>query len=295
MDGGRPETQARPLLGHATTASGPTAPVPSMPPVPSLPSLPSTGPTAARRRVPLRTTCAQPHPCPLPVRLSVLSRVPLFAGLTRGQLVAIDHRMVSLSWARDDVLYRAGDPADHLYVMATGRAKASRTAPTGQEVVVDLLAPGALVGGLQAAGHARYEETVRALTTTCALRIDVADFRELLTQHPAIALRVIDETAALLAQARRAVTDQATTPVAQRVAGTLLRLADTFGQDRASGATLLELPLSRADLAGMTGSTPESVSRVMSRLRREGVIDSGRRWTAVLDRDRLAAVAAGEA
>ncbi|MEO8556770.1 MAG: helix-turn-helix domain-containing protein, partial [Actinomycetota bacterium] len=55
--------------------------------------------------------------------------------------------------------------------------------------------------------------------------------------------------------------------------------------------TLLQLPLSRADLAGMVGSTTESVSRVMSRLRTEGIIDSGRRWTAVLDRDRLAATA----
>jgi CRP-like cAMP-binding protein len=41
----------------------------------------------------------------------------------------------------------------------------------------------------------------------------------------------------------------------------------------------------------MVGSTEESVSRVMSRLRKEGIIDSGRRWTAVLDRDRLAATA----
>ncbi len=272
MDGGRPGGRARPV-----------------------PPLPRTGPpTAARRRVPLRTTCAQPHPCPLPVRLSVLSRVPLFAGLTRGQLVAIGHRMESLSWARDDVLCRAGEPADHLYVMATGRAKATRTTTTGQDVVVDLLVPGDLVGGPRAAGQATYGETVRALTTTCALRIDVAHFRALLTQHPALALRVVDQTAALLAQERRDLSAQATTPLAPRVAGMLLRLADRCGQGRTAGATPVELPLSRADLAGMTGSTPEAVSRVMTRLRAAGVIDAGRGWTAVVDRDRLAAVAAGD-
>lgn len=249
--------------------------------------------TTPRRRVPLRTTCAQPHACPIRVRLAVLERVPLLAGLTRGQLVRLDHQMVSLSWARDDVIYHAGDPAEHLYVMATGSAKATRTAANGQEVVVDLLAPGDLFGGPQVPGQATYPETVRALTTTCALRIDVTAFRALLAEYPSVALRVLDDTAALLAQARADVTDQATTPVAQRVAGTLLRLADKFGHDRVTGATLIELPLSRADLAGLTGSTPESVSRVMSRLRKDGVIDSGRRWTAVLDRDRLAAVAAG--
>lgn len=47
------------------------------------------------------------------------------------------------------------------------------------------------------------------------------------------------------------------------------------------------LPLSRADLAGLAGPTPVSVSRVMSRWKKEGLIDSGRRWTALLDRSRL--------
>lgn len=82
--------------------------------------------------------------------------------------------------------------------------------------------------------------------------------------------------------------------MAQRVATTLLRLVEKFGQDRAGGATLIQLPLSRADLAGMTGSTPESVSRVMSQLRKDGIIESGRRWTSVLDHDRLAAVGGAE-
>lgn len=248
-----------------------------------------------RRRVPLRSTCAQPHHCPLPVRMKVLGQVPLFAGLSHEDLVGIDHRMVSLSWAEDDPLYTAGDVAEHLYVMAAGRAKVSRPTPNGQDVVVDLLAPGDLFGGMHTLGQPTYPETVRALTTTCALRIDTRAFRDVMTQHPEVALRVVDDVTALLAQARADVTAQSTATVAQRVATTLLRLAEKFGQDSSSGATLIQLPLSRTDLAGMTGSTPESVSRVMSQLRKDGIIDSGRRWTAILDGDRLLATVAASA
>ena len=116
----------------------------------------------------------------------------------------------------------------------------------------------------------------------------------MLTEHPTVALRVLDDVAARLALARSDLGRHSTDTVAQRVAATLLRLADKLGQERADdGGTLLQIPLSRADLAGMTGSTPESVSRVMSQLRKNQVIDSGRRWTAVLDRDRLTDVAAG--
>ena len=71
------------------------------------------------------------------------------------------------------------------------------------------------------------------------------------------------------------------------MARVLLRLADKLGEDRGSEGIMLEVPLSRADLAGLARSTPESVSRVMSRWKKAGIIDSGRRWTAVLDRPRL--------
>jgi CRP-like cAMP-binding protein len=75
-------------------------------------------------------------------------------------------------------------------------------------------------------------------------------------------------------------------PVDQRVASTLVRLADKFGQPDEVGF-LIQLPLSRQDLAQMTGSTPETVSRVLSEFKREGLIRTGREWVALLDQDAL--------
>jgi CRP/FNR family transcriptional regulator, nitrogen oxide reductase regulator len=252
-----------------------------------------SGDGAARRHVPLRSTCAQPHQCPRPVRMKVLSQVPYFAGLAEDELEDIDRRMVSLSWAEGDPLYEAGTPADHLYVLAAGRVRVTQPTPTGQEVLTDILTPGELFGALSTLGEQEYPETAEAMTTSCALRIDPDAFRGVLTEHPQVALRVLDDVAGRLSRARSDVGRISTGTVAQRVATTLLRLADKLGQDRAGGGTLLQVPLSRADLAGMTGSTPESVSRVMSRLGKDGVIETGRRWTAVLDRDRLQGIADG--
>ncbi|MGW8590150.1 Crp/Fnr family transcriptional regulator [Dietzia sp. NPDC055343] len=252
---------------------------------------------AARRVTPLRPTCAQPHACPEPVRLAVLRHTPFFADLDADGIADVDRHSVALSWGAGDAVYTEGDSAGHLYLVAHGRAKAYRDTEDGRTVVVDLLAPGDVFGGFDTLGRPVYGETVEAFDTLCALRISAEDFRELLVRYPAVALRVVDDLAGQLGESRTTVMHQSTRTVAERVAGTLLRIADKFGESRTGfgdgGApgTLLQLPLTRADLAGMTGSTPESVSRVMSRLRREGIIDSGRRWTAVLDRDGLEAVA----
>ncbi|RPF28959.1 Crp/Fnr family transcriptional regulator [Georgenia muralis] len=245
----------------------------------------------ARRHVPLRSTCAQPHRCAPDVRLAVLRQVPYFRGLTEDELAGVDARMVSLSWAEGDRLYTAGEPAEHLFVVAAGRVKLTRTGAGGTEVITDVLAPGDLLGALSTLGEPTYAESAVALTTTCALRIGPAAFREVLTERPAVALRVLDDLAGRLARARSDV-GRSGESVAARVATVLLRLADRMGQERPGGGVLIQVPLSRADLAAMAGSTPESVSRVMSRWRSDGLVDSGRRWTALLDRDGLARIAA---
>ncbi|WP_141321805.1 Crp/Fnr family transcriptional regulator, partial [Cellulomonas uda] len=98
-----------------------------------------------------------------------------------------------------------------------------------------------------------------------------------------------------LARAHDDIGGQSTDTVPQRVATALLRLADKVGRDRPGEGLLLEVPLSRADLAALARTTPESVSRVMSGWKQQGVVASGRRWTAILDRDRLEQEARGSA
>ncbi|NMR21165.1 Crp/Fnr family transcriptional regulator [Cellulomonas fimi] len=225
--------------------------------------------------------------------MDVLRHVPYFAGLSDRELTEIDSHLTALSWAQGDPLYRAGEPAEHLFVLASGRVKLSQPSVAGTPVVTDVLVPGRLFGAMSLLGDSVHGESAQALVTTCALRIDQPSFRAVLAGHPEVTLRVLDDVAGRLARARSRVGRQTTDTVAQRVAAVLLDLVDELGQERASGGTLLQLPLSRADLAGMAGSTPESVSRVMSALRKEGVVDSGRRWTAVLDVPRLREVAAG--
>ncbi|MDQ2662183.1 MAG: Crp/Fnr family transcriptional regulator [Actinomycetota bacterium] len=226
------------------------------------------------------------------MRMRILAQVPIFAGLTDDELDRLDRRMVSLSWAEGDELYAAATPAQYLYVVAAGHVKLLQPVSNGPDAVVDIVGPGELFGSLDVVGRPVHTETAEALSTTCALRIDTHAFREVLLEYPQVALRVLDDVTALLRGARVDASEHPTSTVAQRVATTLLRLADKFGQPGASGeGTLIQLPLSRADLAAMTGSTPESVSRAMSRFRSGGLIDSGRRWTSILDRDQLAALA----
>lgn len=248
---------------------------------------PSAG---SRRMIPLREITL-PHQCPRPVRMYVLARTPYFRGLSEDQLDSIDRRMSAGTYAAGQNLYRAGDRADSLYVVAEGRVKLTQTTAEGSHTVTDVLVPGELFGAMGSLGEPYHLQSASALVGTCALRIDQAAFRQVLSENSEVAVRVLDDVAVRLHRAHQDISGQSTHTVPQRVATALLRLADKLGEDRGAEGIMLEVPLSRADLAGLARSTPESVSRVMSRWKKDGIIDSGRRWTALLDRDRLEQVA----
>ncbi|QYF75425.1 Crp/Fnr family transcriptional regulator [Cryobacterium sp. PAMC25264] len=220
----------------------------------------------------------------------ILEQIVLFQELSGDDLASIGTRMTSLAWSAGEALFSAGEPAEHVYLLAVGQAKTFRTTATGARTSLDFFGSGDVLGGLTWAGGSDYTETALALVTTCALQIDAGAFREVMLAHPSVALGVLDVVSGRLTRARSAEQDQASATVTERVASGLLRLADIFGvPGDASGSTLIQLPLTRADLAAMAGTSAESVSRSMSRLRRAGLIETGRRWTAVLDADGLRA------
>ena len=245
-----------------------------------------------RRTTPLAHTCDAPHHCPLPLRVDVLAHAPYFRHLDRTAVEAIERRMHVQAYAEGEVVHRTGTPADGMFILATGTVKVLRPSLGGADVLVDVITPGTLFGSVAALGHATHPDTAQALTVSCALRIGAEDFRAVLEEHPRVALVVLGDLAGRLEQAQQTVRRLSGGTVEQRVASTLLALADKVGEPRGD-ALLLQLPLTRGDLAAMTGTTTESVSRTLSRLRRRGIVETGRRWTAVADREALAALAAG--
>lgn len=154
-------------------------------------------------------------------------------------------------------------------------------------MLLDFLGPGEHFGSLAKLGDATYREDVTAQTPVCVLFTTAAGFQELLHRYPAVALATLEMVAGRLRSAQSVIEQLSAYPVEHRVAATLLHLADKSGKEK-DGHTLIDMPLSRQDIADMTGAKVETVSRIMSEFRREELIDSGRRWISVLDRDGLA-------
>lgn len=246
-----------------------------------------------RRKSPVEPETIEPHMCSIDLRLQILQRVPFFAMLPSEAIEQINARFRDQGFAEEEPIFYAGDSAARLYVVASGKVKLMRHTLTGQDVLLEILAEGDFFGSLFMLGDDTYPDTAVAQTTVCALGIDAEDFRAIMTQNPAVALAVLDITAARLREAHEAIRQISAYSTEQRIAYTLLKLAEKLGEQQDVGL-LIQMPLSREDIAGMVGSTPETASRILSAFQKEGLIETGRQWVAITDRDRLREIAAAE-
>lgn len=220
--------------------------------------------------------------CTIEHRLEVLRAVPFFRHLSLDELQPINDRFQSRAFAGQQAIYTAGTPAERLYVVAHGKVKLVRHTVRGQDVLLDIVGPGELFGSLAALGDREYTDAAQAQSSACVLSIDSADFEMILERSASVALAVLKVVAGRLQEAHEAISQISTMPVEVRVAAALVKLAEKLGVESAEGV-LIQSPLSRQDLAAMVGATVESVSRVMSEFRRQGLIAGGRGWVAVRD------------
>lgn len=247
---------------------------------------------SSKRKTPIEFEQVEQQLCTIDLRLTILSKVPFFRGLNEKEIGEVNRLFVERGFSEGETVYLAGDPAERLYVVADGNVKLLQHSLSGQNVMLDVLKPGEFFGSLSILGDSEYTETAVAQTGCCALSIGADAFRDILQDYPQVALKLIDIMAGRLASAHEMIRQLSSHSVEQRIAHVLMKLADKLGQEKEIGL-LIELPLSRGDLAEMVGTTTESASRVMSQFQKEGLIRSGRRWVAITDREGLQAYREG--
>ncbi len=232
--------------------------------------------------------------CSVDLRLRILHGLPFFADLSHADIEQINRLFREYGYAPNETICLAGDPAERLFVVADGRVKLMRHSLSGKNVLLDMLTPGEFFGSLAPLSDDVYADSAEAQTPSCVLSIRTSDFRRLLEKHPKVALKVLEITATRLREAQERVRQLSALTVEGRVASVLLVLGKKLGK-RTDVGLLIESPLTRDDLAAMTGTTAESASRVMSQFQKDGLIETGRKWVSILDQKALEQVAGAEA
>jgi CRP/FNR family transcriptional regulator, nitrogen oxide reductase regulator len=186
--------------------------------------------------------------------------------------------------------FHQGDPALVLYVLVRGQVKFTQLTAEGHQVIVRLIGPGETFGAVAALGDAHHPASAQATGGCTALGWDSETIGRLMEQHHPIALNALRFLAGRVQEFQERFRELATERVERRVAHALLRLARQVGRQTDRGL-LIDLSLSRQDIAEMTGTTMFTASRLLSAWEQQGIIESGRERVVILKPEDLQAIA----
>lgn len=222
--------------------------------------------------------------------MQVVRNVPLFASLREREWEDVANLLNGICFPRDAYVFFEGDPPDYLYIVWMGRIKLVRHSPDGRDVVLDVLGPGRMMGELAVFEGAPYSQTAQTMEESALITIARTDFLYLLERYPSVALAVINELGRRLRVANDLVQSLAVDRVDRRIARALLRLS-LYNSVRTEEGIMIQMRLTRQDLADMTGTTVETAIRVMSRFRKEGWITTQRGRVIIKQPEALSRIA----
>ncbi|MBS1850775.1 MAG: Crp/Fnr family transcriptional regulator [Acidobacteria bacterium] len=201
----------------------------------------------------------------------ILAKVPIFSGLTEGELSFLTQRAVVRRYGPSEIIFDEGAPCAGMYVVQAGNVRIYKSSPGGREQVLSIDGAGSSIAELPVFDGGNYPASAAAVDAATLIFVSKQDFQALCLEHPHVALKVLRVVGARLRRLVGIIEELSFTTVRHRLASYLLRLAQREGHKTPEGLEVT-LPISNQELASQIGTVRELVSRNLSRLQSEGLI-----------------------
>ncbi len=194
--------------------------------------------------------------------VGVLRKCKIFKHISTAGLMEIAGFVTPVRFTRGSYIFRRGDPADILYIVQDGLVKLHIGSPSGKYLTLAIVSVGDTLNGSALSLESHFM-TAQAMNDTALLRIGKVDFSAMMKKHPSIAVEIIRLTSRRLKVECERVMDMQKGDVERRLAYCLLSLAAKLG------TTLL---ITREELASFAGTTTETTIRMVSKLKKKGIV-----------------------
>jgi CRP/FNR family transcriptional regulator, nitrogen oxide reductase regulator len=215
----------------------------------------------------------------MPLDRSLVSGLPAFAGLSGEDVDAVLATARSSRFPKDSEVFSQDEAAGQFFLLLSGHIRVVRTTPEGEQIIARYINEGELFGIAIAMRQVTYPATAVA-AVDCVV----------LCWPNAFGANAYQTIGARLQDTQSRVVEMSTRQVEQRIAGAVMRLVQQSGRKTEEGVEI-DFPITRQDIAEMTGSTLHTVSRLMSAWEDEGIVKSGRQKVTVTDPHALMLVA----
>lgn len=204
--------------------------------------------------------------------LALLKCVPLFSDLSETEFAFLTPHVVPRKYSVGEMVFSEGDRCGGLYVVQSGNIRIFKSSAAGREQVLSVDGPGSSIAELPVFDGGSYPASAQAVSDSTLLFVSREDFQKLCLQHPQVALKVLRVIGGRLRRLVGIIEELSFTTVRHRLIALLVRLGKSEGVRNGDTVTLT-ISANNSELAAQIGTVRELVSRNLSRLQSEGLIE----------------------
>ena len=184
------------------------------------------------------------------------------------------------------ILFSDGDECKGSFIILEGQMKVFKYAETGREQIMGMLGPGDYLAGVPAFDGRRYSANATALDPLRVLFLPRDTFLELVRRDPTLSFNLLTIFSHHLRRFAQLIETLSLKEVSGRIATYLLLLSHQLGDSE-----VVELAITKAQLAAFLGTVPETLSRVLQKMGRDGLLKLDGNTIRILDFQELKALA----
>ncbi len=200
-----------------------------------------------------------------------LNKITLFNSLSPSELKELMPYISKISVKKREFIFSEGDPSEWFYIVLSGKVKITKLSQEGKEIILEIIAPTDFFGGLAVIKGFPYPANAIAMEDTELLRISRSNLMRILDRFPSLMYCMALQLGDRMKESHETLKNIALERVEARIASLLLKLADKAGKETENGI-LIDMKLTKQDIAEMVGTTVETSIRTMSKLKKLGLV-----------------------
>ncbi len=220
----------------------------------------------------------------------LLRTAPIFSRLSPDDRKTIAEVATVKEYQRGATIFEQESPSDAFYAIVSGRVKIFKMMPNGKDIILEVFGPGDPLGAVAAYMGRPFPASASALEDTTCVLIPRPAFFQLLERHPSLVRGLLLGLTTRLVELTNRLAELTGGRIEPRFARLFLKLAREMGRPERAG-TFVSLPLSRQELADLTGTTIETCIRIMSRWGKDDIVRTEKDGFVVLDKSALEQIA----
>jgi CRP/FNR family transcriptional regulator, cyclic AMP receptor protein len=203
----------------------------------------------------------------------VLSEFSLFRELNEFELSKITDIAIVRDWKKQSHVFLQGDPLENVYFIYEGRIKVYKSDVNGKEQLVAIMKKGEMfphVGFFRKGDYPAYAEV---LEPSILIAVPISKFETVLIENPELCIKVFRVLGKKIVDLQNRLEEQILGNTYEQIIKLLIRLGQKYGKELEDGRILLKAEFTNKDLANMIGTTRETISRTLTKMKKDELVE----------------------